>query len=208
MGFNDSEDKLVVITDGTNRMNIIAFWRDEIPADAKQVPGTKSNRIADILPIKAGLSDTIPWVQSEQSVVASGYGAFVVNNIIPNGLPDKIIDVMAIGPLLNPPTGMERVEWNSATNKWRSAWQRGDMVSTSMVPALSIPSNIVFVNGYSQKEGWEVTGLDWNTGETVYRHIFGHSNLGNGAYAIIQFHATGDLLFNSIAGPIRISHKK
>ena len=35
MGFGDDEDKLVVITDGAKRMKIVAFWRDNIPSDAK-----------------------------------------------------------------------------------------------------------------------------------------------------------------------------
>ena len=208
MGFNDREDKLVVITDGTNRMNIIAFWRDEIPADAKQVPGALSNRIAGMMPVTAGLDPNTPWIQSEQSVVVNGWGAFVVNNIIPDGLPDKIVDVMAIGPLLSPPKGMEKFQWDPEANKWSSAWYRNDVVSTSMVPSVSMVSKQVFVNGYSANEGWEVTGLDWNTGQTVYRNIFGHNNQGNGAYAIIQYLSNGDLLFNSISGPIRIPHKK
>ena len=39
MGFGDDEDHLVVITDGAKRMKIVAFWRDNIPADAKEVAG-------------------------------------------------------------------------------------------------------------------------------------------------------------------------
>jgi hypothetical protein len=55
------------------------------------------------------------------------------------------------------------------------------------------------------KTGWELTGMDWNTGETVHRTIFGQDNLGNGAYALIQFLENGDLLFNSIGGPVRVN---
>jgi hypothetical protein len=49
-----------------------------------------------------------------------------------------------------------------------------------------------------------VTGLDWDTGEIVHRTIFGQTNFGNGAYALIQFLENGDLLFNSVAGPFRV----
>ena len=49
-----------------------------------------------------------------------------------------------------------------------------------------------------------MTGLDWNTGKTVSRTIFGHNNKGNGAYAILQFLENGDMLFNSVIGPYRI----
>ncbi|MGB3520365.1 MAG: hypothetical protein WBA50_02670 [Mycobacterium sp.] len=68
-------------------------------------------------------------------------------------------------------------------------------MSTSMVPAVSATSGIVFLNGYTEGDGWEVTGLDWQTGETVHRTIFGQSNLGNGAYALIEGLPNGDLLF-------------
>jgi hypothetical protein len=98
-------------------------------------------------------------------MVVNGFGAFIVNNVVPKGHPDKRIDVLAMGPLLTPPQGVERVEWDIAGRSWRSAWTRGDVVSTSMVPAASAPSGIVFVNGYSAQEGWSLTGLDWVTGQ-------------------------------------------
>jgi hypothetical protein len=46
--------------------------------------------------------------------------------------------------------------------------------------------------------------MDWNSGETVHRSIFGQDNLGNGAYAIVQFLQNGDALFNSVGGPTRV----
>ena len=73
-----------------------------------------------------------------------------------------------------------------------------------MVPLVSSGANAVYVNGYSNTDGWEVTGLDWTTGKTVFRTIFGQDNKGNGAYAILQFIENGDLLFNSVIGPYRI----
>ena len=78
------------------------------------------------------------------------------------------------------------------------------MVSTSMVPAGSSETGIVAVNGYTKADGWEVTGVDWATGETVTRVIFGRGNLSNGAYALLQFLPDGDLLFNSIGGQFRV----
>lgn len=204
IGFGSDPDKLVVITDGVDRMKLVAFWRDEVPAGFEQLPGTKSNRVAGQIGVTAGLSPPPEFIQTEQSVVANGYGAFVVNNIAKKGDKDKLVDVLALGPINEPGSGCERFEWNPATNEWRSAWSRGDVVSTSMVPAVSAPSGIVFVNGYTKKDGWEVTGLDWKTGRTVHRTIFGQDNLGNGAYAIVQFFPNGDLLFNSVGGPARV----
>lgn len=204
MGFGEKEDKLVLITDGANRMKLVAFWRNEIPADARKVEGARSPRIAGQKPVTAGISEERPWLQSEQTIIVSGYGAFVVNNLIEEGHPDRIIDVMTVGPLHQPPRGVEKIVWNEKENRFYSAWARGDVVSVSMVPIASSGANAVFVNGYSKKDGWEVTGLDWETGATVSRTIFGQNNKGNGAYAILQFLEDGDMLFNSVIGPYRI----
>lgn len=208
MGFGDDENRFVVLTDGANRMNIVAFWRDAIPADFKQKAGTRSRRIADQRAVTAGQSETTAWVQSEQSVVVNGFGAFVVNNIGTGGHPDKLIEVLALGPLIDPPSGMERFEWDVPSRSWKTVWTRGDVASTSMVPVASAPSGIVFVNGFSKDAGWEVSGLDWKDGEIVHRTKFGLSNLGNGAFGLIQFTKEGDLLFNSIAGPYRVPLSK
>ena len=203
MGFGDDADKLVVITDGSDQMKLVAFWRDAIPAGAVPVPGAKSPRIADQIPVTAGLSPLPKYIQSEQSVVVNNCGAFVVNNIRPLGDPDRLVDVLAGGPVLDPPRGMQRFEWDPATNHWKSVWARGDVVATSMVPAASSGSNMVMVNGYTKADGWEVTGMDWDTGETVQRVIFGQDNLGNGAYAVIQYAPNGNLLFNGVGGTFR-----
>ncbi|MFE3188935.1 hypothetical protein ACFXHA_07985 [Nocardia sp. NPDC059240] len=204
MGTDKDKDELVVITDGADHMKLVAFWRNKIPEGFQQKPDTKSNRIADQIGVTAGLPDPLPeFIQSEQSVVVNGYGAFVVQNIGAGGEPDRLVDVLANGPVAEPPHGMQRFEWDTAGHKWNSVWARGDVVSTSMVPAVSTTSGMVFVNGYSKADGWEVTGLDWKTGETVHRTIFGQSNLGNGAYAIVEAFPNGDLLFNSVGGPFR-----
>ncbi|MFB8001966.1 hypothetical protein [Nocardia sp. NPDC056000] len=203
MGYGKDTDELVVITDGSDHMKLVAFWRNKIPDGFQQKPDTKSNRIADQIQVTAGLDNPPEFIQSEQSVVVNGYGAFVVQNIGAGGSPDRLVDVLANGPVAEPPHGMQRFEWDPKEHRWNSAWTRGDVVSTSMVPAVSTGSGIVFVNGYSKADGWEVTGLDWKTGETVHRTIFGQTNLGNGAYAIVEAFPNGDLLFNSIGGPFR-----
>ena len=48
MGFGNDPDKLAIISDGdSNGAQLVAFWRDKIPVDFTQKPGTKSSRIAD-----------------------------------------------------------------------------------------------------------------------------------------------------------------
>lgn len=204
MGFAPDQDRLVVLTDGADRMKIVAYWRDQIPADFEQKPATRSRRVADQFQITAGLPEDTRWIQSNQSVVVNGWGAFVVNNVTARPHPDLIIQVLALGPLSEPPRGMERVEWDPKTDRWRSVWTRGELSSTSMVPAASAGSSLALIGSYSKPDGWEVTGLDWESGATVHRTIFGSSNYGNGAYALLQALENGDLLFNSVGGPFRI----
>jgi hypothetical protein len=49
-----SQDRFVAITDGSELMNIVLFWRDEIPVDWHQIPGTKDRRIAAQVPVRFG----------------------------------------------------------------------------------------------------------------------------------------------------------
>ena len=74
-----------------------------------------------------------------------------------------------------------------------------------MIPVYSQSGNMALINGWRSK-GWEVLGLDWDTGATVHQTIFGNANFGNGAYAILQYLEDGDLLFNSVAGPFRVHY--
>lgn len=155
------------------------------------------------------LPTSTEWVQSEQSVVTAGYDAFVVNNIsqTTEKINDKIIGVLAIGPTIETPRGVECVSWNTKENKWEAKWTRADVSSPSMIPAVSTSSEMVFVSGWNDATGWEVTGLDWRTGTTRHRTILGKDNRANGAYAIIQFFDNGDLLYNSVSGPFRVEIK-
>ncbi len=203
MGFGDSEDRLVVITDGAQKMKIVAFWRDDIPEGIVH-EDPDNPRIAGTLEISCGHPESAEWIQSEQSVVVAGYGAFVVNNVIPSSAKDKIVGILSIGPLVDSPCGVERVQWNVEKNEWKSVWTRPDVSSISMIPSVSTASNMVFVNGYYKTEGWDVSGLDWNTGATLHRVRFGKNNRGNGAYAVLQYLEDGDLLFNSVSGAFRV----
>lgn len=206
MGFGSDPDKLVVITDGAKQMKLLAFWRDDIPAGSQRTAGT--------IQVTCGFSSPLPeWIQSEQSVVVWDYGAFVVNNIpqtVDSELAsaNRFVQVSLMGPAYPTSYGVERFQWDTSTHAWSSVWGRSDVSSTSMVPIHSESGNMAIINGYRPDGGWEVLGLDWNTGNTVHWTIFGQTNAGNGAYAILQYLKSGDLIFNSIAGPIRIHYYK
>lgn len=204
MGFGSDSDKLVVITDGAKSMKLVAFWRDTIPTGF-------SNRIAGQIKVTCGFTKDPEWLQSEQSVVVFGYGAFVVNNLPQTYTSaiqsaNKYVQVALVGPAAETSFGVERFRWDPATHAWSSVWSRNDVSSTSMVPIHSGSGNMALINGYRPNFGWEVLGLDWNTGATVHQTLFGTRNYGNGAYAILQYLSSGDLLFNSLVGPMRVTY--
>ncbi|TJZ76317.1 hypothetical protein [Chitiniphilus eburneus] len=201
MGFGDDPDKLVVITDGLQRMKLVAFWRDQIPAGF-------SSRVAGQIQVNCNLPPQYQ-IQTDQSVAVDGYGAFVVNNVSAldgsTGSGNAFVDALVRGPLLPPPAGVERFQWDTTTHGWSSTWARSDISSNTMVPGISSASGIVFANGYyTDGRGWTVVGMDWNTGQTLHQTVFGNNILGNGFYALTQFLPDGDLLFNSVIGPVRV----
>ncbi|GAB1486534.1 hypothetical protein MASR2M79_15840 [Aminivibrio sp.] len=160
MGFDDDPDKLVVITGGGKQMKLVAFWRDEITAG-------KSKRIVGEIEVKCGMDPLPEWIQSEQSVVVSRYGAFVVNNMpttvdpeLTDIAPDPVavnkkpvLQVSLMGPACLGPLGVERFEWNPVTHEWKSVWARPDVASNSMVPAHSQSASMALVDGYYEKDG-------------------------------------------------------
>jgi hypothetical protein len=197
MGFGPGADHLVVITDGRDRMHLTAFWRDDLPAGA-------TSRIAGTIPVTCGLPGDVAWIQSEQSVATLDWGALVVNNVTTEGQADRLIDVLASGPLTTPAYGVERFEWDPARHAWTSAWTRPDLASISQVPVVSVASRAAAVNTFGPHDGWEVTGVDWDTGRTVHRTVFGKITAGNGAYALVQVLQDGDMIFTSVTGPVRV----
>lgn len=203
MGFGNDPDKLVVITDGAKQMNLVAFWRDNIP------PG--SNRIAGQIPVTCGFSSLPEWIQSDASVVVYGYGAFVVNTV-PETISSDIagqstmLQLTFVGPAYPGEHGVERFQWNTSTHQWSSVWARSD-ISTNVAPIHSQSSNMALTSGYRSPYGWEVLGLDWDTGKTVYHTIFGDKNFGNTGFAILEYLKNGDLICNSIVGPISIHYE-
>lgn len=194
MGFAPGEDRLVVITDGAARMNLVAFWRDAVPRG-----GT---RIAGSIPVTFGRDD-LASAQSEQSVAVWGDGAFVVNNSGPDTLGSAFENVVAIGVTRPPPRGVERFRWDGAAHRWTRVWARPDVASPSMVPLVSAGSRQAYVQ--SAEEGvFAFVGLDWDTGETRTRLELPRTQAMNGAYMLIQLLSDGDIVTGMLTGPVRI----
>ena len=127
MGTGSQQDKFVVITDGRELMNLVLFWRDEIPVDWQPIAPGKDIRIAAEVPITFGDPNAKTSV-SEQSVLVRGYGAVVVNNdynglSVPSWFPalaNQLLVTLTNLPWWAP-YGVEKFEWNPTTRTHDSA---------------------------------------------------------------------------------------
>ena len=163
MGFGDDEDKLVVISDGNeDHAQIVAFWRDDIPGDFKQKPGTQSRRIAD----------QIPYSLSKTTVEASptiyGYGVLVVNSTYPEPGPismDLISNAFLAGTTRNAPLGAQKYQWLPQENRFVESWSIANVDNTDwMPPAVSTSNGLVYFAN-KRNDNYEYFAADWETGE-------------------------------------------
>ncbi|WP_224791441.1 hypothetical protein [Pseudomonas fluorescens] len=204
MGYGPDEDKLVVFTDGAKKMNLVAMWRDNIPAHWKQKPGTLSPRIADQREVDLG--GDISTVQSEQSVAVYDGHAFVVNNIPSEDQPvlskASYYVTMLNGMTRPTPRGVAMLKWDSEKDQWNPLWNRTDVGSISIVPMISGGSRMALINGfYSGRlgEGYQI-GMDLDTGKTVLEIATGSDPVFNGMYAPMKVDKQGRLMYGMAFG--------
>jgi hypothetical protein len=193
LGFGDDEDKLVVISDGNpQNAQIVAFWREDIPADFEQKPGTASRRIADQIPFR--LSKTTV----EASPVVYGNGVLVVNSTYPEPSPislDLISNAFTAGTTREAPKGIQKYEWMVDENRFVESWAIDDVDNTDwMPPAVSAANGLVYIA--SKRNGtYEYFAADWETGEKKATWEFpDDSVLWNNWGGITVFLEDGDFL--------------
>lgn len=209
MGFGRSDDKLVVITDGAKKMRLVAFWRDGIPKNWKPRPEFLSARIVDQKTVEMG--PEFPLVQSEQSVVAFGSHAFVLNGIpSPQSLkPYPIQSTLLRGLLLGTtrplPQGVAMYRWNNSTKRWLALWRRLDVGTIATVPMISGKSRIVTFNGTLGDRLGHLyhLGLDIDTGKLAMSIASGNDPRFNGAFTGLKTDDHGRLVYTTLHGLVR-----
>lgn len=176
MGFGD-EDQFVVITDGQPQMNVVLFWRNEIPQDWQQLQGAPSPRIAGQVPVTMD-NPELNAIQSEQSVVVAGYGALVVNNHprnIPWYLPKQASSLLLSFLGSNPdyqPYGVQKFAWDPQSRQLKSAWVNREVSSPSSVPIVGVGSNTVYLIGARDNQ-WTLEAMDWDNGDSRFHYVIG-----------------------------------
>ena len=213
MGFGE-EDRFVVLTDGDIRMNVVLMWRDAIPEDWQAIKGAPSRRIAGQAPVNMGQLN-VQKIQSEQTVIVAGYGAFVVNNTPRNTswfMPKEGVGRgVTIGPLgSNPkfqPYGIQKFEWNPIKRRLEQAWVNETISSPNGVPWVSIGSGQVYFIGARDNE-WTLEAVDWLTGEPSFHYIIGGQTYNN-AFSGPTIDEQGRIFVGTQFGRMRIEpHQK
>lgn len=205
MGFGE-EDRFVVITDGEPRMNLVLYWRDDIPDAWPGLPG-RDRRVAGVQPVTMG-DASLTEIQSEQSVVVSGYGALVVNNEprnVPWYLPERAHGLL-VGPLgSNPrhqPYGVQKFAWRPEAQAFEPAWVNRRISSPSSVPIVSVAANLVYLIG-ARDGKFTLEALDWSTGESRFHYVIGGQRY-NVLYAGTLLDESGRVHYGTPWGRVRL----
>jgi hypothetical protein len=229
MGGPADKDRFVVITDGQELAHLVLFWRDEIPNDWEQIPGTKSRRIAAQVPITFGDAQRQQTV-SEQSVLVRGYGAVVVSNDYRNTLDLNAESTPLISDFLNnnpalltlqnglvvtlsqlpsvQPWGVHKFQWVPGAGvrgqgELRTAWVNRDVSCPNGIPTMSASSNMFYCIG-AMFGAWTLEGLDWGTGQRKFSKFIGFSPIYNSFYAGTQIDENGRIISGTTLGVMQL----
>lgn len=206
MGFGDNEDHLLVLSDAGNPVKVMAFWRDEIPADAKQVEGAATKRMAAATKIDFPVVTTIEW---SLQVYKNGVLAFA------SDFPDPVLidktqvfplTLLSMGYTRKGPTGAECFSWNSKTNTLEKRWLYTAKSLTWTLSPVSRKDNAIYLNTLENGEQ-VIIGKDWNNGNQVAEiHLpktFKMNTCGQFIYPL----RNGDLVVSGAFGPVLIRKK-
>jgi hypothetical protein len=151
--------------------------------------------------------DTLTSIQTEQSVVTGGYGAFVVNNdpaSVPDGFPaagNRVLVGFAGSDPAFTPSGLQKFEWDPEAGALAEAWVNTEVSSANSVPIVSTGSDILYTVG-ARDGDWTMEGVDWTTGESAFHYVTG-SNRYNSHFSGINLDEDGRLIHTTSFGIVR-----
>ncbi len=200
----DGQDKFVVITDGNDLMNIVLFWRDEIPEDWQSIAPGKDRRVAAEVRVRFG-NRGVKATTSEQSVLVRGYGAVVVNNYYNIQFKDHFTDsfdaLLVFLSNFNPiaPYGAEKFQWNPQSRELEKVWVNKKVSFPNGVPTMSVATGLVYCVG-ARNNNWTLEALDWETGRSVFSHKLGMLPRYNSIYSACEIGVEGNLITGTYDG--------
>ncbi|MEM9719038.1 MAG: T9SS type A sorting domain-containing protein [Bacteroidota bacterium] len=154
MGWGEGNDKLVVVADGHERNNLVAFWR-ELPPGWEGVPGFDLH-FADSIAIPYAESFGNLFQSIENSPTAFGYEIAIAQF---NGF---------LGYSCENSKGVQKFSWDTGKNEFQLDWAT-NQVNMNGVLSYSSGSNLVYGTGKEEDCIYYYYGLDWNTGAIALR---------------------------------------
>jgi hypothetical protein len=206
MGFGPDEDHLVFLADAGEKIKVAAFWRDEIPEDFVQKPGTKSRRIADQLELTIEVPATIEW-----SPHVYGNGVMMMASAWPDPVYDEngklaiFETVLAAGVTREPPIGVEKWSWNKETRTLKSDWTKLRGLQWALHP-VSAANNTVALTILEEGQ-YSLLTVDWTTGEEISTTLLGKNPIFNTAGGIFIPIDDKRMYVTGVFGPVMISRE-
>ncbi len=202
MGGPDDKDRFVVFADAANVNNLILYWRDGIPSDWKQIPGTSSRRIAGLLPVNFG-DPALDNSYSENSATIFDYGAVLANNQVKTN-EKMMLDVqLKMKDPARTPYGVQKFQWDREKREWEVAWTRPDVSSPNSTPVVTTLNRQLHTVGLKDGQ-WTMQTLDWDTGATRAVYTLGTSERYNPIMLALQVLPNGDPIFAAFAGVMHL----
>lgn len=202
MGEAEAADRFVVVADASDVNNLMLLWRDEIPPDWEQLPGTTSRRIAGILPVDFG-DPNLANSYSENSATIFEYGAVLANNQVKTNEAMRMPVQLKMKDPVRTPSGVQKFQWSPQARRFEVAWTRPDVSSPNSTPVVAKQGRQLHVVGL--KDGrWVMEVLDWDTGATKAVYGLGASERFNPIMLALQILPNGDPVYAAFAGIIHL----
>jgi Secretion system C-terminal sorting domain len=192
IGWGAGKDKLVVVADGHSPNNMVAFWRDSLPAVWQALPN-KDIRVAGTVNL-TGFQYLNNGLQSiENSICANGYEMAVAQF---NGFNYACVNAK----------GVIKCQWDTLANSLNMVWNNTN-VNFNNALTYSRQSNLVYGNGKESDCNYYFYGLNWNTGALVVKKLLGSSDDFNDQGCNISISDDSTLVEPTETGFIHVQYK-